>query len=67
MAYNKNNVFSYPSLSDASSLENIIARVQHRGNRPPSCMDIYLVNVGNMGRQGLLVFYQWKEGMRVVT
>jgi len=35
-----------------------VARVQRRGDRPPSCMDIYLVNVG---RQGILVFYQWKK------
>jgi hypothetical protein len=36
----------------------LVARVRRRGDRPPSCMDIYMVNVG---RQGILVFYQWKK------
>jgi hypothetical protein len=41
-----------------------VARVRCRGDRPPSWMCVYLEN---MGRQGILVFYQWKNGMRVVT
>jgi len=27
---------------------------------------MYLANMRNMGRQGFLVFYQWKEGKGVV-
>jgi len=41
--------------------KKIVARVRRRGDRPPhSPMCVYLEN---MGRQGILVFYQWKNGM----
>jgi len=42
---------------------SIVARVRRRGDRPPhSC-----VCLENMGRQGILVFDQWKNGIGVVT
>ena len=37
-----------------------VARVRRRGDRPPHSMCAYLENIG---KQGILVFYQWKNGM----
>jgi hypothetical protein len=41
-----------------------VTRVQHRGDCPPSCMVIYLVN---MGRQGIFCLLAVKNGMGVAT
>jgi hypothetical protein len=42
----------------------IVACVRRRGDRPLHSMCVYLEN---MERQGILVSYQWKNGMGVAT
>ena len=52
------NIDSIKFINDFE-MSAFVARVRHRGDRPPhSIMRIYLVNVG---RQGILVSYQWKK------
>jgi len=41
-----------------------VARVRRRGDRPSHSMGVCLEN---MGRQGILVSYHWKNGMGVAT
>jgi len=41
----------------------LVARVQHCGEITLN----YHSNAENMGRQGILIFYQWKNRMGVVT
>jgi hypothetical protein len=44
--------------------KTFVARVRRRDDRPPSRYGVCLENIG---RQGILVFYQWKIGMGVAT
>ena len=44
-----------------------VARVRRRGENIHPQILSYVANLKNMGRQGILVFYQWKNGMGVAT
>jgi hypothetical protein len=47
---------------------NLVAYVRRRGDRPPPSSGVVSLSIlENMERQGILVFYQWKNGMGVVT
>ena len=39
----------------------VVARVQCRGDRPPPLIRYGMSIYSNIGRQGILVFYQWKK------
>jgi len=46
--------------------QNIVARVRCRDDRPPSCMDIYLVNMGRQGILCLLAMRKWNGSRHLV-
>jgi len=45
----------------------IVTRVRHRWQKHPPSYLILSIYLANTGRQEILVFYQWKNGMGVAT
>jgi hypothetical protein len=44
----------------------VVARMRRRGDRPPSNVDIYLVNVGRQGILCLLTVRKWNRSRHLV-